>query len=396
MWFSIQGLIIFLIYNVLARYSSIDEKIIVTILILLSSTLNLHCSNSKNKKIHRGHEDNKKILMSILEINDSILKIQKTEELFKLILNKVVELIDDAQMGSLLILNEDNCLEFKATVGFEFDSLTNVQLKLENTFLYRKNNGKITKACRIEDVMVFNENVIDAKTLEQVNNTDFFITQSALSAPIIIDGVLYGMINVDNKRKNAFKEDDLILMDYFASQIGAVIQRHQLLEKMIYLSQFDSLTNVFNRSHFDELFKTTLKEHFKNNNKIFTLALFDMDNLKITNDTYGHDVGDRLIKTFAEKLKTLGGGDIIARYGGDEFVAIYLGKSLEQTENMLKLLISTLEEEVISLNNDKIKLEFSYGLAQYPSDGVNQKSLVTVADLRMYSNKKEKKSSAKG
>lgn len=338
------------------------------------------------------YEGDRRILESIIQINDSILKVQNKEQLYQLILQKAVEIIPDAQMGSILILKENGFLEFEGTVGFSFNKNIDIKIKLEDTFLYRKSKGNIQKPCIIDDVELFNEDIIARDLKAKAQDTDFFITQSTVSAPIIINGVLYGMINVDNRKKGAFTEKDLLLMEYFASQIGTVIQRHQLLEKMKYLSQYDSLTNIYNRSYFEQRL-TELYNKVEREKGNFSIVLFDLNNLKIINDTYGHDIGDRLITTFAcEMKKSLDTSNtLFARYGGDEFIALFLNPKVEEIINILNKVSDKLAKEGMEIISQKIPVTFSYGISTYPSDAKDIKSLITVADTRMYKDKEKKK-----
>lgn len=222
--------------------------IIIIVFYLISTVILLYINIAEFEKKSKKQEDFRKTLESIVTINNSILQIENIEELYQQILKGAVGIVNDAKMGSLLIMRDDNYMEFKATEGFSFINDIDLKIRLEDTFLYRKTKGQLRDACIIKDVDEFNKDVIGEEVLGKVIGTDFFITKSSISAPIIIDGVLYGMINVDSPKKNAFKDRDLLLMEYFASQVGTVIQRHQLLEEMKCLSQYDSLTNVYNRS----------------------------------------------------------------------------------------------------------------------------------------------------
>ncbi|SHJ72401.1 diguanylate cyclase (GGDEF) domain-containing protein [Anaerobranca californiensis DSM 14826] len=367
-------------------------KGIVIFYVLISTITLFFLVYIKNRGTVKNYEVNKRILESIIQINDCILKVENKEQLYQLVLQKAVEIIPDAQMGSILILKENNILEFAGTVGFSFDKVTDIKIKLEDTFLYRKSNGNIQKPCIIDDVKLFNEDVIVKDLKEKIQDTDFFITQSTISAPIIINGVLYGMINVDNPKKGAFTEKDLLLMEYFASQIGTIIQRHQLLERMKYLSNYDSLTNIYNRSYFEQ----KLSEAYsvvERENENFTLVLFDLNDLKIINDNYGHDMGDKLIVTFASAIKNIiDDQTIFARYGGDEFIALFVNKDRWEVNKIIKEIEEVLSLIKLDYLNEKIPLSFSYGISTYPNDSKDIKRLITIADTRMYKDKGKKKS----
>lgn len=340
-----------------------------------------------------SYESTKKILESIIEISDSVLKIKKTEQLFQLILEKLVEIIVDAEMGSLMILNDANQLEYKAVVGFDFEKFKSIRLNLEDTFLYRMGKGNINQPCIIREIDKFNKEVFDEKMYQKIDEAGFFITKSAISAPILIDGVLYGMINVDSGRADAFRDEDLLLMGYFASQIGAVIRNHQLLDKFLYLSQYDKLTNVFNRSYFEEAFQQQLIQQ-RDIDKNFTIAIFDLNNLKVTNDTHGHQVGDLLIKNFASEMKkNMRNSDIFARYGGDEFIAVFFHMNKEQVVKKVSSLIEAFKHKPIMSNGESLFIQFSFGTASYPTDSKDVEKIISIADNEMYTHKQKQRNS---
>lgn len=344
-------------------------------------------------KESKASKIDKRILESIIKINDAILKIEKPEELFQLILTELVEIIPGAEMGSLMFLDENNRLEYKAVVGFDIEKCNSIPLRLEDSFLYHEGNGKIEHACIIREVDRFNRKIFDEATYQSMNEANFFLTRSAISAPIRIDGILYGMINVDSPKKNAFKESDLPVVEYFASQVGTMIRNHQMVDKMMYLYQYDRLTNVYSRSYFEELLGRQGK--LMDGKLAYTIALFDLDNLKITNDTYGHQVGDRLIQNFAEVLqRSMGEGHLFARYGGDEFIAVFFTVNKEQVNCSILELVEKLKETPIFVEGQQLYIQFSYGTASFPEDSSEVEKVISIADTRMYCHKKAKSTTA--
>ncbi len=375
------------------RFIVAETTLVVLIFTVLIITVNLYISKNLTKR-SKNYEKNKRILESIIEISDSILRINRVEELFQLILDRVVEIIGDAEMGSLMIL-KDNHLEFKAVVGFNYEKFKHIHIRLENTFLYRKGKGHIKHACVIRKIKEFNQEVFDEEMYESIHDSNFFITKSAISAPILIDGVLYGMINVDSTRDDAFVEEDLLLMEYFANQVGAVIRNHQLVDKLMYLSQYDKLTEAYNRSYFEEIFQKNVHPMAERNESI-TITIFDLNNLKVTNDTYGHQVGDLLIKDFAKRLsRSMGDSDLFARYGGDEFIAVYFNTNKEQVDKKINQLAETFDRQPLIVNGETLHIEFSFGTAAFPEDSKDIDKIISIADNAMYCHKQQTKKTEK-
>jgi diguanylate cyclase (GGDEF)-like protein len=141
----------------------------------------------------------------------------------------------------------------------------------------------------------------------------------------------------------------------------------------------------------DELFSKTVLQA-RRHNRYFGVLFLDLDNFKPINDTYGHHIGDEALIEVSKRLKlALRSSDVIARIGGDEFIAIV--EDLENTESaavIAEKLISFLTRPM-SLTGHTCTLGVSIGIAMYPQDGENSRDLYRHADEAMYSVKKRGK-----
>jgi diguanylate cyclase (GGDEF)-like protein len=157
------------------------------------------------------------------------------------------------------------------------------------------------------------------------------------------------------------------------------------------LSVTDELTGLYNRRGFFTLAENRLMLAKRAEKKI-SLLYADLDNLKEINDTLGHDEGDRLIKETADILKsTYRTSDIIARIGGDEFVAFPVGIE----EDNITIIANRLHENINHFNeknNNKYKLRISIGIATHdPNSLQSVDELLAQADDLMYKHKRSKK-----
>lgn len=158
-------------------------------------------------------------------------------------------------------------------------------------------------------------------------------------------------------------------------------------QRVRWAAEHDPLTGLVNRAAFNSLLEDAIARADRTADTVLTLALFDVDHLKETNDTVGHDAGDVLLRTVAERLvEALGGSAVVARLGGDEFAAIFMASSQEPAVERLQAALRALRAPVAT---DSITLDCqaTAGLAFYPQDGRGARDLLKTADLALYSGK---------
>ncbi|WP_153126377.1 GGDEF domain-containing protein [Peribacillus tepidiphilus] len=159
-------------------------------------------------------------------------------------------------------------------------------------------------------------------------------------------------------------------------------------DKVRFYSEKDELTGIFNRRFVMNNYEKIASLAERTNNKLFVLVV-DCDNFKTINDTYGHHKGDIILTMISETLvETTRKSDIVARWGGDEFLVI--GHYNEEAG--LQALLQRLEEKLESLSEQvKIPISTSIGSAIYPNHSKNLFELIKIADHKMYHSKKLKK-----
>ncbi|MGH4126238.1 MAG: sensor domain-containing diguanylate cyclase [Clostridium sp.] len=328
---------------------------------------------------------------AMLEVSQSIICVNNINELFELILEKAIGIIENSEFGSVLILNENGILKIAVSKGYDIDSANNFSIPLEKSFPWIKTKGNIEKTIIINDI----DELQEVDLVNVCKSKDPWDIKSCISAPIIIENKLYGMVNVDSKCTDVFSEEDLVSMEHLRSQVEIAISKHKLYEQTIYLSRYDKLTNIYNRRYFEEIFDSYFNSALSYNEE-FELVIFDLNGLKVVNDTYGHLAGDMYIKTFTNYLiVNAGATDILARYGGDEFIAVYKGIDSENLNIKLQQLFEQLKNSPFSFEGNEIVCSFSYGIARFPKEAQSYHQLVKLADDRMYGYKKAVKGKTK-
>ncbi len=173
----------------------------------------------------------------------------------------------------------------------------------------------------------------------------------------------------------------LLYFASFGSNTFLMWQRQFLYKKIYQESYHDALTNLYNRKYYNEIREKIKKQGIKNDLCCFS---FDLNNLKYTNDTYGHEAGDELIKVTAMAIQKVFENSKSFRVGGDEFIVISKDIEPQVAINEFKEYCSTYK-----LLHSDMELSVSVGYACTKEDpGLDFDKLTLLADSRMYQDKK--------
>jgi diguanylate cyclase (GGDEF)-like protein len=159
------------------------------------------------------------------------------------------------------------------------------------------------------------------------------------------------------------------------------------INKMAY---YDPLTQLPNRRFFEENFIQSLNEATEDNGEL-TILFIDLDGFKKVNDTFGHNAGDFLLKEVASRLTScIHDNDTVSRLAGDEFVIILPQSLKERTIRIAERILDELQTPV-TINNQRVIVTPSIGIAIYPEHGQDPDTLINHADKAMYQAKKQGK-----
>jgi len=174
-----------------------------------------------------------------------------------------------------------------------------------------------------------------------------------------------------------------------ARAVRYAIERKRFEEHLTYLAQYDHLTGLVNRTLFrDRLIQAMART--KRMQQPIGLMLLDLDRFKAVNDTFGHDMGDELLKSVSERLKTcVREVDTVARMGGDEFTIILEGVSSEQNILVVAKRITESIATPFELKGQYISVGVSIGITIYPHDDHPVDELLKHADTAMYRAKQQ-------
>jgi len=212
--------------------------------------------------------------------------------------------------------------------------------------------------------------------------------RSWLGVPLFMYGDCEGVVAVQSTRVGAFKPEHQRLLESLALQIAAALQNAHLYE----LAMVDGLTGLFVRRYFDARIEEEI-ERSRRYGSPFSVVMLDVDDFKKLNDTYGHLVGDRVLRAIANVIKAqMRGVDTAARYGGEEMSVILPRTEMVGAYNLAERIREAIAELRITTDDDPpraLGVTASLGISAYPeSKARDGEDLVRKADRALYRAKK--------
>ncbi|HPH96432.1 MAG TPA: diguanylate cyclase [Anaerolineaceae bacterium] len=215
---------------------------------------------------------------------------------------------------------------------------------------------------------------------------DSFYIHSWMGVPLIAREQVIGFLTIDSEEIGVYGPAQAALALAFANQVAAAISNARLFKRVQDLATVDPLTGLFNRRHF---FDIALQDFgmARSQNSSLVALMMDVDHFKRVNDTYGHQAGDQVLQTIAERLKRcLRNHDIICRYGGEEFTAILPGADLRAARAVAERLRLS-ASEAIETSVGPVTISLSLGVAALDESCSSLDELLKHADQALYVSK---------
>jgi len=215
-----------------------------------------------------------------------------------------------------------------------------------------------------------------------------------LLVPLVSADEMIGYLSVRDPRDQRVPNLETVqTLEIFALQAVTALQSARQYEEIRRLTFIDGLTAAYNHRFFQDALAKEIHRSARAGRE-FALAMLDIDNFKRINDTFGHPVGDEILKGLVDEMMTNARDtDVVARYGGEEFAIIFSDTpalSARDAGNRMRELVAKRELIVPSIGR-ALRVTMSIGVAVYPHDGATTTDLVARADAALYYAKKNGK-----
>ena len=336
----------------------------------------------ENQRLHEGLDKKFDRFAAISELTKTMTGIQDYEILLQTILDKSAELLK-AEQGSLMLVDHD-------TENLHVEAKKGNSDEVPEKHRINRGEGIAGRVAELGEAILV-ENLEDDPRVMQ-KNRQHYKTRSFVSVPLKIDDRIIGVLNLSDKMSGeVFDEEDLKLIQSFATQAAIVMERNVFYhrsEELKKLTITDSLTGLLNRRYLYERLKDEVARSERYNHHL-SLLMLDLDGFKSCNDTFGHLFGDKMLKDIAEALQnTVRSMDIVARYGGDEFMVILPETAEALAIDIAERLRSNVAVKAVLPQEaaDKVPhpLTASIGVVCYPDHGKTIELLLENVDKALY------------
>jgi diguanylate cyclase (GGDEF)-like protein/putative nucleotidyltransferase with HDIG domain len=209
-----------------------------------------------------------------------------------------------------------------------------------------------------------------------------------LRAPLLWQRRTIGIIGVV-RWKNSFSPTELEMLESIGVEVGSAMENARLYATAVEAADQDPVTGLYNHRAIHQRLDAVFIQAAHDNSPL-TVIMMDLNNFKRFNDTYGHPIGDQVLKRVAHVLSSrCRSGDILGRYGGDEFVVVLPETDARTAYKIAERFRDAMAEEGFQRSGERniIPVTCSFGLATFPIDSHNRHDLLAIADANLYAAK---------
>ena len=313
-----------------------------------------------------------KLKESIFRISHAVHSINNINELYKEIHHEVASLIHTNNFYIALLDNEKNSISFPYYIDI-YDPIPKESIEL--------GTGLTSLILKSLKPYLLNKDKYLQLVSDGVVNKLGTPPESFLGVPLLShDNKPIGILAIQSySKKIIFNQNDLDILCFISEQITLAIEKFNNIERIKKISKYDELTMLPNKTLF---FDIALKETIQNN-KILLFVLLDIDDFMLIIDTYGDDIGDKIIKKISMRLKKhIDSKETISCSGGDKFSLILKLDRLEESNKRIESLMEAVHK-IINIDGFKFQINSSIGVSIFPHDNTNLNKLIRDSEIAM-------------
>lgn len=332
----------------------------------------------ENKTLRRNLAQRTRELAFFINSSKALTSTLEFNAILRVIMDRAQRLIRSEAWALLLLEDAAQELRYVAVKGKKEKDFKNFRLRVGEGAAGWV--GKTGKPLMIND---FGKQRRFAREMELITRAKI---RSLLCVPIVNKRRTIGVLEVINRLdRKPFEDKDRDMLRKLADQAAIALERAHLYERMSNLAVTDDLTKLYNFRYLDQTLDHEIKR-CQRYSSVLSIIFFDMDYFKEVNDTHGHLMGSKVLvevgRLLLENLRTV---DIIARYGGDEFVVVLPETDVQTAVRITQRLQRGLRAaEFLKEDGLNIRLTASFGIAGYPEHAQSKRDLVRLADQAMY------------
>ncbi len=355
------------------------EKINLEVFDNIAATLGANSVTSNLLEKYKGRSDH---LSVMLEVNTHLnIAATKTDFLFEISrFGKYFLQFDRA----VLVLHPENTPEY-----FMIDSIEGEETGLQQGMSYPVFNSLVSRAIITGQYFIYKKShEPQPEGIYRTGDFQEYPYSQVIGFPLAKIKNGPGLLVLESRDEYPAKQSEIGIFEMISQSLGAALTRFSLYERLNNYATIDTLTHLYNLRALKQRFEEELARAGRYQNSLVVLFL-DLDKFKLVNDTYGHLMGDFVLREISQIIRdSIRTSDIPGRYGGEEFVVIMVNTDAEACMASARRICDAVREHQFEMNEISLDSKVSIGLSEFPRDGETMQDLIQSADAAMYTAKR--------